>query len=318
MSIKSFLRRCFAMITLMASVRAYLHPVLLQPRSPARPYMQKTKSSVFQPMVGPYLNLMRRLAAAKDRSYVNADDIFELTLDDFDQILEAVQLFQRIYGDCNIQSRFEVPAEPPWPPSLHGLRLGRRLEKLQTSQDFMQKHPEKVKALAAIGWNPHTMNLVEEWDVLLECLKIYKAQYGDLRVPSKFVIPHEDPWPRTARGMKFGVRVAAIRSAGRYVKENPARKAELDALHFEWRLRDTAGGGKADEARFSQLCRALEHYKGLVEPQFAMNAKYVVPASANWPEELWGLKLGYEVWNYQCYGALCQGVAERTTVDALK
>ena len=34
------------------------------------------------------------------------------------------------------------------------------------------------------------------------------------------MVPDEEPWPKAARkiGLKLGVRVAAMRSAGRYVK----------------------------------------------------------------------------------------------------
>ena len=68
-----------------------------------------------------------------------------LVLDDFNQILEAIALFRVAYGDLDIPVKFEVPAqEPPWPSSLHGLRLGKRLEKLFTSNEFFDHHPEKV------------------------------------------------------------------------------------------------------------------------------------------------------------------------------
>jgi hypothetical protein len=239
--------------------------------------------------------LTQNFAAPLDRSYLNSDEQFELTLDDFELILEGVKVFQNVYGNCNIPSRFDVPTQPPWPPALHGLRLGRRLEKLQTSHDFMNKHPDKVQQLADIGWDPNNMNLVEDWDNVLTCLRLYKAQHGDLRVPSKFIVPSEAPWPRTAWGLKIGVRVAAIRSAGRYVKENPNRKAVLDSLGFEWKVRDTAAHGNVEEARFATILRALEHYKRLEEPNFTMINKYVVPDSTEWPAELRGMKLGYEV-----------------------
>lgn len=47
-----------------------------------------------------------------------------LILDDFNQILEAISIFIDINGDSNIPNKFEVPAQMPWPSSLHGLRLG--------------------------------------------------------------------------------------------------------------------------------------------------------------------------------------------------
>jgi hypothetical protein len=98
-----------------------------------------------------------------------------------------------------------------------------------------------------------------------------------------------------ARGIKLGVRVAAIRSAGRYVKENPARKAELDRMGFEWRIRDNSQRSSGDDTKFQQIVAALKLYKTLVSEDLGVPAKFVVPESEEWPRELWSLKLGYQV-----------------------
>ena len=171
------------------------------------------------------------------RSYQEIDDD-SLVLDDFQQILESIYLFQQVYGDLKITNKFEVPAQDPWPSNLHGLRLGKRLEKLFSSTEFMEKHPEKVREFYKLGIEPNISSLVDEWTVIYEAIKIYKELNGNLRISAKFVVPDEDPWPRLTRNMKLGVRVAAIRSAGRYVKEFPERKSLLDELGFEWRIRD--------------------------------------------------------------------------------
>ena len=63
-----------------------------------------------------------------DTNYIinknNNNGMKSLILDDFNQILEAISIFIEIYGDSNIPNKFEIPAELPWPSSLHGLRLG--------------------------------------------------------------------------------------------------------------------------------------------------------------------------------------------------
>ena len=63
-----------------------------------------------------------------DTNYINNKNnnngMKSLILDDFNQILEAISIFIEIYGDSNIPNKFEIPAELPWPSSLHGLRLG--------------------------------------------------------------------------------------------------------------------------------------------------------------------------------------------------
>lgn len=139
-----------------------------------------------------------------------------LVLDDFKQILEAISIFIQVFGDSNIPNKFYVPAEDPWPSSLHGLRLGKRLEKLLSTSEFIEKHPDKLKELAKLGFDPKMRSLVDDWGTIFQTIKVYKELYGDLRVPSKFIVPSEEPWPRLSRNIKLGVRVAAIRSAGRF------------------------------------------------------------------------------------------------------
>lgn len=71
---------------------------------------------------------------------------------------------------------------------------------------------------------------MDDWNTIYQAIQVYKDIYGDLRIPSKFIVPNEEPWPRVSRNVKLGVRVAAIRSAGRYVKDHPERKAQLDEI----------------------------------------------------------------------------------------
>jgi hypothetical protein len=35
----------------------------------------------------------------------------------------------------------------------------------------------------------------EEWRALISAFQMYKAAYGDLKVPSRFVVPSMPPWP---------------------------------------------------------------------------------------------------------------------------
>ena len=72
------------------------------------------------------------------------------------------------------------------------------------------------------------------WQCVLQSLVAYKKLHGDLQVPSEFVVPSEAPWPKEAWGLKLGQRVNNIRSAEQYVKDEPERRAELDAMGFRW------------------------------------------------------------------------------------
>lgn len=111
----------------------------------------------------------------------------DLILDDFDQILEGISVFKRVFGDLEISNKFEVPGTDSWPSHLHGLRLGKRLEKILSTREFFQLHPDKVNSLKKLGFEPKASSLVDDWSMIYQALKVYKQVYGDLRVPgSKF------------------------------------------------------------------------------------------------------------------------------------
>lgn len=71
-------------------------------------------------------------------------------------------------------------------------------------------------------------------------LRVYKAAYGDLKVPIRFVVPTMKPWPRASRGMRLGKLVSDIRLTGRYISDaetGPDRRETLEDLGFVWRAR---------------------------------------------------------------------------------
>lgn len=117
-----------------------------------------------------------------------------MVLDDFDHILESLEIFKSLYDEIRVPITFEVPIESPWPSYLHGLRLGKRLEKLLSSSEFFQFYPDKVEALRRIGFKPAMSSLIDDWDILYECLQVYRQVFGDLRISVKFIVPEEKPW----------------------------------------------------------------------------------------------------------------------------
>jgi hypothetical protein len=239
------------------------------------------------------------------------DDRTGLVLDDFEQLLDSMVIFKKVFGDYDIPVKFEVPATNPWPSHLHGLRLGRRLEKLLSSDDFFSAYPEKVKELSKLGFNPSIESLVDDWRVIHDAMKVYKTLYGNLRVASKYEVPDEPGWPRYCRSVKLGVRVAAIRSAGRYVKDHPKRKQDLDDLGFEWRLRDSSNKHPVVDDLFEQVYEALVCYKREVDEELNVPTDFIVPSSDPWPESTRGLTLGVHVQSVRAKDKLVYGHEER-------
>ena len=140
---------------------------------------------------------------------------------------------------------------------------------------------------------------------------VYKQIYGDLRVPAKFVIPDDDDrWSRLSRGLKLGVRVAAIRSAGRYVKERPERKAELDSIGFEWRIRDHTHKQTVAEELFDRVYTALVQYKSIYG-NVEVPESFIVPEDNSWSSASWGLALGDHVREISLKDKLVYGHEDR-------
>ena len=48
---------------------------------------------------------------------------------------------------------------------------------------------------------------MDDWSTIYQTIQVYKDIFGDLRIPSKFVVPNDDPWPRVSRNVKLGARI---------------------------------------------------------------------------------------------------------------
>ena len=251
-----------------------------------------------------------------DRNY--PDGGLMLNIADFDQILHSIEIYKTLHGGLDIPLRFVIPTSKVWPPELHGFQLGRRLEQLQTSKNFYHEHSDKVEALAKLGWDMRRSKLVDEWIIVKRGLTTYKEIYGDTRVPVKFVVPDESPWDPVCRNDLLGVRVSTMRSTGRYVKENPARKAELDAMGFEWAVKGLGSNerAKVDEERFDKVLQTLRLFQEKHGHDAILPSTFVVPSEPSWPESLHNFSAGYFVAQIQKTHAMLTERPDR--VQALK
>lgn len=155
----------------------------------------------------------------------------------------------------------------------------------------------------------------EEWRAILAAFQMYKAAYGDLKVPTRFVVPAMAPWPgklyflsriimcpylqnptllyfiaEAAWDMPLGKKVALIRSTGKYVDDKPNRRKQLDKLGFVWMAR--AAPKSAADITFNQVFEALAVYKKEIDDSGSVPADFTVPDSDPWPEKTRGLPLG--------------------------
>lgn len=143
-----------------------------------------------------------------------------------------------------------------------------------------------------------------EWKSALAAFQMYKAAYGDLKVPGRFIVPLQAPWPEPAWGLKLGRTVLSIRQTGKMVANNPARRKILDDLGFVWQIRKPRAPGAEDAPNGStsivtvqQVWQACKAYKELIQPvgPLAIPSNFVVPNADPWPETVRGLPLGQQV-----------------------
>eukprot|EP00617_Octactis_speculum_P017154 CAMPEP_0185760614 /NCGR_PEP_ID=MMETSP1174-20130828/19520_1 /TAXON_ID=35687 /ORGANISM="Dictyocha speculum, Strain CCMP1381" /LENGTH=943 /DNA_ID=CAMNT_0028441511 /DNA_START=242 /DNA_END=3073 /DNA_ORIENTATION=- len=158
----------------------------------------------------------------------------------------------------------------------------------------------------------------KQWDQLYTALEMYKIVNGDLRVPSKFIVPESAPWDQETWGLKLGVRVSSIRNTGRFVKDRQQRIDMLDALGFEWKKDkkekkkdpiapsappSVASGpgwekdapqkriGEQDLVPFDALFKAIMLYKE-IKGDVKVPTSFVVPAVEPWPISCHGMPIG--------------------------
>jgi hypothetical protein len=151
--------------------------------------------------------------------------------------------------------------------------------------------PDRVKA-AIVAKKLRVDNEQAEWLVILECFRTYKQLFGDLKIPSRFIVPSEDPWPSAGWTVKLGHKVTLIRGTGKFTENQPERRALLDEIGFAWRVRKVPFG--VDGVQPGQAILALRFYKQ-IHGDLEVPPSYVVPNSPPWPLETRGLPLGSKI-----------------------
>ncbi|GMF22652.1 unnamed protein product [Phytophthora lilii] len=169
-----------------------------------------------------------------------------------------------------------------------------------------------------MGFPLHSWAEYQFRQVCLPALRAYAAQYGDLFVPQKFVVPEEGDaaaqlWPRAAWGYKLGLAVAKLRKQLQQQRQReqqlkdkqkqtgetssaalpPLPKSQVDALNevgFVWRVRDTKW--------YRFFLPGLRKYKELYGNADVPLA-FTTPSheeDPRWPKALEGYMLGRHVY----------------------
>eukprot|EP01033_Poteriospumella_lacustris_P013850 gene13850-biopygen6281 len=231
----------------------------------------------------------------KEGSYEDYRDRFEavgLTIDDERSVPDhqlmkekvsvvtmLLPVFRQLHHHANVPNGFIVPAQDPWPQELHGDRLGKRISYLRLLKDRLSSAQVEQLDNAGMVWSN------KEYQVgrIERGLTTYKAMYGDLRIPSRFVVPHGDGrWDRDLWDMKLGSAIHTIRNHGAY----EAHRSRFEALGL------TFDRWNEPQYPFAVVRQALETFHAQ-HGHYKVTLTYVVGADdAAYAAEVRGMKLG--------------------------
>jgi hypothetical protein len=214
-----------------------------------------------------------------EKSQRRSRDDFDIP---YDVTLRALRAFHTKHSHLVLPRRYVVPATDEYPEALHGIDLALAVYNMKWWMNNVRDRPDRVNELHELGfvWD----RLQPEWNLILESLIAYRAQFGHVNVPASFVVPTADvdendsknQWPIACRGIALGRAVHRIRNRGDHLRgyygnnkkrgtdddddddEDDyhevwlSRRNQLNALGFVWDV---------GEQKFVKFCDALVLYR---------------------------------------------------------
>ena len=194
-------------------------------------------------------------------------------------VKRALLAYKLLCCDLLVPVSFVIPENADWPEDLWGMKLGFSVNSIRNNGAYSTYRYE----LEEMGFDFDAQSTGHGWENVKRALLKYKSLHGDLLVRRGFVIPENAHWPKDLWGMNLGLTVYNIRNQGAY----SAYRAELEAMGFDFDSQSTAHG-------WENVKRALLAYKLLCR-DLLVPFNFVIPENADWPKDLWGMKLGFTV-----------------------
>lgn len=208
-------------------------------------------------------------------------------------ILKAIEIYKinnNINGLLLIPKSFIIPDNNNWPNELKGLELGKIVNNIYKYRSRMKQPKLELEKILGIEFRKHKLgfeyNLSKKTKYLNVCkaIEVYKNINninGNFCIPSAFIVPNNDNnWPEETWNLKLGLISDKIKNHSLF-KEY---EIELNQLGF-----------KKNNNKFHYIILALRTYKKNynINGLFFISPTFVVPHNdLDWPEEIWGLKLG--------------------------
>jgi len=174
--------------------------------------------------------------------------LWERLQPEWNLVLEALVTYKLLHGAVLVPGSFVVPTrENDWPIATWGLPLGNCVYRIRNRGDFLKGDnvASRRHQLDGLGfvWDVQEHRFQKVYAALKHFALIegHDSSTADashntaLRVPSSFIIPKTDAWPKELWGYSLGAKCNAIRQKQLYVKDNPRRQRLLESLRFQWR-----------------------------------------------------------------------------------
>lgn len=196
----------------------------------------------------------------------------------------ALERYNELYGDMLVPIKFVVPDESDeWGEELWGMLLG----KIVNATRAGNSHVRMRSHLSEMGFDFYKQKQLKNAShhlIINLALQSYKEKHGNVFVPRDFIIPSDNiEWPRQTWGLKLGKLNLKILFGMKYMTE----KKELSSLGYDYssqRLFRSNG--------VALVKVAIERYFQLFG-DIHVPIKFKVPdENSEWPESVWGMKLG--------------------------
>lgn len=209
----------------------------------------------------------------------------------FDVVYSALCTYYFTHGHLKIPTSYTVPPQDPlYPEEAWGLHLYRFLHWIK--QGGYTKHKEQLESLGLGSAEKKFTHL--PFQLLYDCLVVYRMIHGHLNVNNRYVIPLDDErYPEGARGATLGRSVLGIRLYNTW-KEH---RESLEALGLDLsKKRENVSGD------FDTVYACLVAYKRINGHLYVPRAFQVPENDERYPEELRGFKLGNVAMNIKMKG----------------
>ncbi|OQR83216.1 hypothetical protein ACHHYP_14962 [Achlya hypogyna] len=199
----------------------------------------------------------------------------------WDILVQALVHYHASNGHCRIPNDFYVKhGSAEWPRDTWGLLLAPIVPSLR--YHFYELDTDVAETVHALG----LLLDMPPWETLLLLFRKYRTQFGRGSIPIDFCVPTTTSdsanaiWPRRWRGIALGelawtvgIKLAAL---------SDAQVFALNTIGYRFNAPGTWRNVLAGIQVFAAL-RQTTH----------IDKSFVVPEHSQWPETLWGLRLGY-------------------------